>query len=142
MIYPYSNKYIKNTFKDYPLDLTSDNLSTIDHNYHTKIINKDYSPAIILNSNSAKTKTKSKDFNQAHNKRENESITIAQSINKILKGDNNIFAKNGGINGGFLEDLRNGKEKNSVCINYKCYDTKNFEKFEKDLMEKINQIKK
>lgn len=77
-----------------------------------------------------------------NNKKDNETITFAQSICRILKGNNNIFDKQGGINTDFLKDLRKMKEKNLGYFSYKCYDTKKFDKFEKQLIEKINQIKK
>lgn len=78
------------------------------------------------------------------NKNDEAITTYAQAISKIIKGKNEIFDYRGGINIEFLSNLKNinNNNENIGNLSNKCYDTKNYEKFNKELIEKINQIRK
>jgi len=73
----------------------------------------------------------------------NDRMTYSQAVCNIVKDKNEIFDDRGGINTEFLRNLRKINSNNYLgSLVNKCYDTKNFEKFDKELIEKINKISK
>jgi len=70
-----------------------------------------------------------------------ENILISQDFNKILKGQNQIFDNHGGLNSEFFNNLTKMNDKNYGILLNKCYDIKQFEKFNIGLKERINKFK-
>lgn len=70
----------------------------------------------------------------------NESVTISQSLNSIVKGQNQIFNKEGGLNKDFLINLRLMNNSKFGNFGHKCYDTQFMKQFDRLLQDKINRI--
>jgi hypothetical protein len=69
----------------------------------------------------------------------NNNLTYTQSLCRIINRKNEMFDNNGFLNLDFLNSLDDANKDNR---NKKCYDTKSFNEFGKELEKKIKDLNK